>query len=1156
MPPRLPFRVVAIGASAGGLEACTALLKALPVESAPAVVVIQHLNPQRRSLLREFLSKATGLPVTEAEDGGVLEAKHVYVIPPDRDATLRRGVLRLSSRQQTNGKHLPIDRFLSSLAADQKRGAVGVVLSGTGSDGAAGLEAVRAAGGVAFAQDPASAQHRGMPESAIARGCVDHVLPPEGIALALARMEQPVEPDGRSEQIAKILSALRRAAGIDFGLYKAGTVQRRIARRMELRKMRSLEQYAAYVEQNAAEAKALGQDVLIHVTTFFRDADAFSALRRTVFPKLTAGKSPGKPLRIWVPGCSSGEEAYSIAIALLEFLDKRKGDRRWQIFATDVSAEAVEGARAGVYEAAAVSQVSPGRLRRFFTKSGDCYEISKTVRARCVFARHDLAQDPPFSRLDLIACRNVLIYMEPALQRRALSVFHYALRPGGFLWLGKSEALGASAHLFTVADPKCKIYLRNEAAAQSAAEVITATREEAPARAEAGAASELARAVEGIVWQRRALAAVVVDSDLRVLHFQGNAGTYLGPPPGRASLHLFKLVREDLVPDLCAALHDARKRDSAVRREAVVLDRRGGSKTIDVEVIPMSVRAASRPDFLVLLEESRQPGRAQLKSAAAGRELAGLRQEVTSTREQLQAIIEGQQATNEELETAKEELQSSNEELTTLNDELQNRNAELGQLADDLSRLLVGVDIPVVILGGDRRIRRFTPAAERLLNLVPGDVGRPLSDVKAFVAVPELDRMISDVMDHAHIVERDIQGLDGRWYSLRMRPHKGAGNKTEGALVALMDIDSLKRGFEQVRLSRDEAVAERDLSATLLDLSGALIVICDPSGKTIGFNSACRRTSGYSFEEMKDKRVWDFLPVPEDTEPAEAVFAALRRGTETVVNHESAWIAKDGSRHAIAWSSLAHRAADGSVRRVISTGIDITRRQLSEDALRHSQAELRRLTANLLTTQEEERKRLARELHDDVNQRMAMLANEVSMLEQGLPGSAETVRTQLRSLRESVEQLSDDLRRAAQQLHPSALEHFGLVAALESFCTDFSKLYSIRLKFTHRGVPEAVPFEVSLCLYRVAQECLHNLAKHSQAKQATLSLRGTQESLVLSVIDKGQGFDPQATANRTGLGIIGMRERVRLVGGSVSIDSRPGKGTRVDVRVPLNRTAS
>ena len=1187
---RPPFPVVGIGASAGGLEACTALLKALPVNPGMAFVLVQHLDPHHESILHKLLSRTTEMPVIQVEDGVVLERDHVYVIPPNKDIAVRERTLRLLSRRRTAGRHLPINRFLVSLAEDQKSAAIGVILSGTASDGTVGLQAIKSEGGVAFAQDPKSAGYPGMPESAILAGCVDFVLPPEEIARELVRLEhlpyakrtaavlEAEPPFAGAADLQRILTILRTATGVDFSLYKAGTIKRRVARRMVLHKIDSFERYGSYLEQNEIEVAALYQDVFIHVTSFFREPETFAALQRKVLPKLMANRPQGEPLRIWVPGCSTGEEAYSIAITILEFLEqhKRASGAAVQIFGTDISAPAVDSARSGTYSETAVANVSPERLKRFFVKVGDSYQIGKQVRERCVFARHDVGKDPPFSRLDLISCRNVLIYMSAALQERVFSFFHYALKPAGFLLLGKSEAPGSSAHLFIQEESKRKIYSRNPAVAAARSSLAPSDHAKAPARAAAavtGAAFDLEKAVERIIWQRYAPAALVVDASLQVLHFEGNAGPYLAPARGAATLNVLKLVREELALDLRTALHRAKKEETPVRREGIRFRQDGGSKTVNLEVIPMKGRHAKGADFLILIEEV-PPREAAEPRAAEQDELVHLKQELASTREHLQSIIESQEATNEaltveheevlsaneelqstneELETAKEELQSSNEELSTLNEELQNRNAELGQLANDLSNLLVGVSIPVIIVGGDRRIRRFTPAAEPLLNLIPADVGRPISDIRPNIDVPDLDGLISEVSGKGSLVEREVQSRDGHWYSLRMRPYKTAEDKIDGVLMALMDIDVMKRGIDQARLSLGDAVAERDLSANLLDMSGALIVILDPTGRIIAFNRVCQELSGYPLREAEGRTLWDFLIPPEEVDEAKVAFASILEGTEPARTYERTWIGKDGSRRVVASSSIVRRGADGAARQVISTGIDITQRKLAEDTLRRSEDQLRRLMANLFTAQEEERKRIARELHDDLNQRMAMLANEVATLEQKPPTSARLLRKQLRALGERVDQLSDDLRRAAHQLHPSALEHFGLVAAIESHCSDFLKLHPIQLKLTHRSVPESIPFEISLCLYRVTQECLNNVAKHSSARKVTVTITGNEDALALSITDNGAGFDPGLLADQSGLGIVGIRERVRLVNGIVSITSQPGHGTKIECRVPLTK---
>lgn len=1187
------FPVVGIGASAGGLEACKALLGALPVNPGMAFVVIQHLDPHHESILHKLLSKTTEMPVIQVEDGMVLEPDHVYVIPPKHDIAVQESTLRLLSRRRPAGRHLPINRFFASLAEDQKSHAVGVILSGTASDGTAGLQAIKSEGGVAFAQDPKSAGYPGMPESAILAGCVDFILPPEEIARELVRLEnlphakrtasvlESRPPFVDAADLQKIIQILRTATGVDFSLYKAGTIKRRIARRMSLHKIENLRRYESYLEQNANEVAALYQDVFIHVTDFFREPEQFAALQRRILPKLIENRPQAEPLRIWIPGCSTGEEAYSIAIALLEFLEKRAPAVAVQIFGTDISAQAIDRARAGMYPEAAVAKISPERLKRFFLKVGDSYHIGKQVRDRCVFARHDVGKDPPFSKLDLISCRNVLIYMSTVLQERVLSFFHYALKPGGFLLLGKSETPGSSARLFVQEEGRWKIYSRNPAAAVARtgldpAEHGRATARPAGAESTAGAFS-LERAIERIIWQRYAPAALVVDAGLQVLHFDGNAGPYLSPARGAATLHALKLVREELTLDLRTAIHRAKKDEVAVRREGIRLPQEGESKSVNLEVIPIKGRHAKGADFLILIEAAREREPAPQGATAEESELVDLRQELASTREHLQSIIESQEATNEaltveheevlstneelqstneELETAKEELQSSNEELTTLNEELQNRNAELGQLANDLSNLLVGVSIPVLVVGSDRRIRRFTAAAEPLLNLTPADVGRPISDIRPNIDLPDLDRLISEASSKGSLVEREVQARDGRWYSLRMRPYKTAENRVDGMLMALMDIDVMKRGLDQARLSLDDAVAERDLSTSLLDMSGALVIILDSAGRLIGFNHACQEMSGYSFGEVKGKAVWEVLLAPEDVEESRTAVARILEGANPARIYERTWVCKNGSRRVIVWSAIVRRSAEGRVRQIIGTGIDITRRKLDADALRRSEDQLRRLTANLLTAQEEERKRVARELHDDLNQRMAMLANEVSTLEQTPPASARLLRKQLRSLRERVDQVSDDLRGAAHRLHPSALEHFGLVVAIESHCSDFMKLHRIQVKLTHRSLPEIIPPEVALCLYRVTQECLNNVARHSGASKVAVGIKGREGNIILSITDNGTGFDPALLADQSGLGIVGIRERVRLVNGTVSIDSQPRRGTRIDVRVPLTERTS
>lgn len=875
-PRPAAFPIVGIGASAGGLEAFTQLLGALPLDTGLAFVLVQHLAPQHESLLTALLSHTTPLPIHEARDGMRLEANHIYVIPPNTNLAVLHGRLSLMPRTEAHGQHLPVDFFLRSLAADQKRRAIGVILSGTASDGTEGLRAIKAEGGLTFAQDEKSARYNGMPHSAIAAGVVDFVLPPEGIARELARLGRhpyvalPIAAKAEDvllegeEDLNKIFILLRSATGVDFSFYKPTTLKRRIARRMMLHKIESLAHYVRFVRQTPKELDALYQDLLINVTSFFREPEVFEALKKRVFPRLLKDRAPRTPVRVWVPGCSTGEEAYSMAIALLEFLGTKGASVPVQVFATDISEPAIDKARAGIYPAGIAADVSAARLRRFFTKHDGGYQISKAVRDACVFARQDVTKDPPFSKLDLISCRNLLIYFGPALQKRVIPTFHYALKPDGLLLLGGSETIGGFADLFALADRRHKLYTRKPSAHRMEFELPRHGPAEEPAAPRPAAAPATAagfdyqREADRILLGKYTPPGVVVNEHLDILQFRGHTGPYLEPAAGAASLNLLKMAREGLLLELRGAINDARRHNGPARRAGVQVKSNGGFHAVDVEVIPLHPSPASRTGcFLVLFEETapaalptgvapRAAKPAKLAATADNKLVAQLRQELSATREYLQSVNAEQertneelqsaneeilssneelQSTNEELETAKEELQSTNEELTTVNDELHTRNAELGQVNNDLVNLLNSVQIPIVMLGGDLRIRRFTPLAERVLNLIPTDVGRPLSDLRPNLLVPEFERLIAEVMDSLTPKEVEVQDREGRWHSLRIRPYRTLDNKIDGVILALVDVDTARRALAEAREAREfaEAVVET-VRQPLLVLDGDLRV--------------------------------------------------------------------------------------------------------------------------------------------------------------------------------------------------------------------------------------------------------------------------------------------------------------------------------------------
>lgn len=1183
--------IVGIGASAGGLEAFSQLLHALPTNTGMAFVVVQHLEPKRRSILADLLAKATEMPVREVREGMRAEPNHVYVIPANADLSLMDGLLHIVGRQAPRGHHLPIDYFFHSLAEARKSRAIGVILSGTASDGTAGLKAIKVAGGITFAQQPETARFDGMPRSAITAGYVDLVLPPEQIATELARIgrhpflpftgaveleEVPALP-AKEEDWARLFKLLHGACGLDFTFYKKSTIKRRVVRRMALRKLESMRDYLKFVERNREELDALYEEILIHVTGFFREREVFLALRGQVFPELLAAKPAGEPVRIWVAGCSTGEEAYSIAICLLESLGKRAAGTPIQIFATDVSDAAIEKARAGVYPEDELRDVAPERLRRFFTRVNGHYEVNPTVREICIFARHDVTKDPPFSRLDLVSCRNVLIYFEPVLQKKVLASFHYALKSTGVLLLGKSESL-AFSDLFTLTDRKNKFFTKNTAATVSF-EALHSTLETPAPRAtgqnrEVPPCLDLEKEADRIVWDRYTHAGLVVNNELQILHYRGDTSPYLQPTPGKATLSLLRMLREELQLEVRAAIQKTRESSSSVRREGIRFQHDQQMREVNIEVRPLTASGGPDRCFLILFEDASVHGRPPASKPAATRgkryttrdqEIRRLQNELARTREHLQAVMRDQesineqfktandealssmeelQCTNEELETAKEELQSSNEELVTLNEQLQNRNAELGYLSDDLTNVLSGVDIPVLILDGARRIRRFTQPAQRLLGLLPVDIGRPLGDLRIGISIRDVNELISVVTAKASEVQREIQSEDGHWYSLRVHPFRTGEQKIEGVLMSFLDIHALKQ--HQVALQKD-----RNFISSILEVAmDLLVMILDPDGRIVQFNRACQQLTGYSLEEVQGRHVWDFLLAPQDAAAMRATFKDLVGG---ITQHrENYWITKSGARRLIDFFNNSIVGEQGKAESVIFTGIDQTERAEAQQRAQEGEATVRRLLASLISAQETERRELAREMHDTFSQELAAMAMEISTLLKSTE-IAGPLTGRLAELGKKLSRLADDMHSTSHQLHPAILDELGLAAALRQECETFEHQSGIPVGFVSNDLPASFPQDVSLCLYRVTQESLRNILKHTGATMVRVLLTGGDDSVNLRVEDTGDGFDVSEARKGGGLGLISMEERVRLVNGKFAIESKPGTGTKVEVSVPLNR---
>jgi two-component system CheB/CheR fusion protein len=776
---------------------------------------------------------------------------------------------------------------------------VGVILSGTGSDGVDGVQAIKAAGGTVLIQDPETAKQDGMPRAAMASGKVDLVLTPKELAGELVRLAEKrpaglVVPGEESEalqlsprHLERIFSLLRTNSGVDFSQYKLPTVQRRIHRRLALHKVTSVEQYLKYLQDNAAEVHQLYQDILIHVTRFFREPESFDVLAKEIFPDLIEGRPADAPLRIWVPACSTGEEPYSVAMALMECLDERNDNVTVQVFATDISETAIEQARAGLYPLTIAEDLSEDRLRRFFTKADGHYRINKGIRDLCVFARQDLTRDPPFSKLDLILCRNVLIYLGQAVQNRLISVFHYALKPSGVLVLGSAETIGPHTDLFSVADKKHRVYRKKLVETPADMQFSVPYIRPTPSRGKRGgedvrSGSSVQSEANRLILDRYSPPGVIVNDDLRIVQFRGQTGRFLEPAPGDASLNLLKMCREGLLHGLRTAIQNAKKKDGPVRREGLRVKTNGDFTTVTIEVIPLSAQHEGR-HYLLLFREVVTPlpppqlkvhrGRKSGKAAAPEleQEVERLQKELIASREYLQSIIqdleaaneelqsaneeilssnEELQSTNEELDTAKEELQSTNEELNTVNEELHGRNDELARSNSDLINLLNGVQIAIVIVASDLRIRRFTPMAERVLNLIPGDIGRPISQIKPNINFPDLERLIQQVIDTITVEHRDVHDAQGRLFSLTIRPYKNVDNRIDGAVLALFDIDEARRNEYQ-------ALEAREYAEAILAAVRHPLAVLDEQLRIRTVNSAFTELFGLARDAVEDRSLFE-----------------------------------------------------------------------------------------------------------------------------------------------------------------------------------------------------------------------------------------------------------------------------------------------------------
>ncbi len=895
------FPIVGIGASAGGLAAFEAFFSGMPADTEPdmAFVVVQHLAPDHKSILNDLIQRYTRMRVYEVEDGMIVQPNCAYIIPPNRDMAFINGSLQLLEPAAPRGQRLPIDFFFRSLAHDRREQAICIVLSGTGSDGTLGARAVKGEGGMVMAQHPASAEYDGMPRSVIATGLVDYELPPAEMAThliayvshALRRPPQPfaISTPTFDNAVKKILILLRGQTGHDFSQYKRNTVRRRIERRMAVHQIADIANYIKYLQHTPAEIELLFRDLLIGVTNFFRDSDVFKVLEEEVIPKLFSGKNADSVIRVWAAGCSTGEEAYSIAILLAERLGAMKQNFKVQIFATDIDNQAIAVARAGIYPASITADISADRLSRFFTAepSGTSYRIHKTIRDMLIFCEHNIIKDPPFSRIDLISCRNLLIYMDANLQKKLIPAFHYSLVSEGFLLLGTSETVGEFINLFAQLDRKSKLYKRKEdfnAAGRAAVDrfIPSAFTVDTPQLAvgEKRAAAEklpLRELSEQTMLQHTAMTGVLVNAGGDIFYLHGRTGMYLEPAQGEADIsNIFKMAREGLLCNLTTALHKAAATKEIVHSPGLRVKTNGDFTSVNLTVRPVPLHHTSKqesPLFMVILEPAPLPVGGKASRLAVGsemdvdsriaalmqelgardeyirtsnEELAASTEELKSSNEEMQSINEELQSTNEELDTSKEELQSVNEELATVNAELQCKVVDLSQVINDMNNLLTGTDIGIVFVDYQMHILCFTSAVTKIINLIQSDIGRPVGHIVSnLLDYNSLAADIKSVLDTLITKELEVQTTDGSWYSLRILPYRTVDNVIAGAVVTFVDKTEIKKS--QDTLKKANELLSR-MAVIVRDAHDA-VIMQDLDGRIMAWNPGAERMYGWTETE-------------------------------------------------------------------------------------------------------------------------------------------------------------------------------------------------------------------------------------------------------------------------------------------------------------------
>lgn len=1162
----------------------------MPPNSGMAFVVILHLSPKHESNLAEIIQARTAMSVIQVNETHKVEPNHVYVIPPNKQLEMVDGVVRCKSVTNTQGTRVAIDVFFRTLADAYEQNAVCVVLSGTGSDGTLGLKRVKESNGFAIVQDPQDAEYDQMPLNAISTQLADWVLPvrqmPDNLLNyrnSSERLHLTKDDDGKvtkeikaDKSLREIITLLRVRTGHDFSNYKTPTLVRRIARHLQIHDIEDIPSYLAFLREKPEEIQSLLKNLLINVTNFFRDKEAWEVIEREVVPNLFADKKSDSTIRVWSAGCASGEEAYTIAMLLSEHAHALPDPPKIQVFATDVDEDAINEAREHRYMPSIEADVSPERLKRFFVREGNHYRVKKELREAVLFAPHNILRDPPFSRLDLILCRNLLIYLNRETQERVMEIFHFALTPNAYLFLGSSETAEGVPNLFAPVDKKQRVYTRRNVSQNQFlppqmpvtgrwnVRLPETTRHQQARERAVSLGAEHYKLLE-----KFAPPSILVNQDFDVQYMSESAGRYLQFKGGEPSNNLLKLVNTDLLPDLRAALFTAQREHTPAEYKDVHTRIDGEDALVDIVVRSVGVgfeqndylfiifsenngqrvlddaekaaRAPARDDatktVMLRLEEDLLRTKDQLRGTIEQHEVSI--EELKASNEELQAINEELRSATEELETSKEELQSVNEELTTVNHELKGKIDETSRANSDLQNLMAATDIASIFLDRNLRIKLFTPPADRIFNITQKDIGRPLTHFTHNLRYDNLAADAAHVLRSLTTIEREVADKNNRYYLAHFLPYRTLDDRIDGVVLNFVDTTRRKRSEANLRES------EERLRLVIESATDYAIFTLDKDNLVTSWNAGAENVFGWRAIEIigKDGAI---LFTPEDR--AQGVhLKEMKTAVKTGRAEDERWhIRKDSSLFFA--SGVMMPLQDGSLRGFVKIARDQTDKIKTETALRD-----KNMLAQLVTTQEDERRRIAREIHDHIGQQLTVLRLKLEAVKAMC--DEEKICDAIEEVEKITARLDSEVDFLAWELRPASLDDLGLRSALENFVREWSRHTHIPADFHASGLSRTrLPFETETNLYRIGQEALNNTYKYARAQSVSVLLEKRKDTVTLIIEDDGVGFDPQEKNSRSkGMGLIGMRERAKISGGELEIESKKGKGTTIFARIPVKK---